>query len=72
VFVRADRELRIARGIARDGESMRAEWLRWAAAEDQHFARHDPVGRADLVIDGAPDRPHDPGTEFVRIRAERP
>jgi uridine kinase len=72
VFVRADRELRIARGVARDGESMRAEWLRWAAAEDQHFAVHDPAGRADLVVDGAPDRPHDPEAEFVSIASRWP
>ena len=65
VFLTADRELRLARGIERDGEALRAEWLRWLAAEDVHFAGDRTVDRADLLVDGAPAVPHDPAREFV-------
>jgi uridine kinase len=67
VFVRARRESRLARGLLRDGESLRAEWLRWMADEDAHFAADGTEQRADLLVDGEPIVPHDPATEYVRI-----
>lgn len=67
VFVTADRDLRLARGIARDGEALRAEWLRWMADEDRHFASDDTKRHADIVVDGAPNVPHDPEREYVRL-----
>lgn len=67
VFVTADRSLRLERGIARDGESLRPQWLRWMVAEDSHFAAQNTIGRADLVVDGAPSTPHDPDTEYVAM-----
>jgi uridine kinase len=67
VYVHAARELRLARGIERDGETLRPEWLRWMEAEDWHFAREDTVGRADLLVDGAPTIPHDPEEEYVLL-----
>lgn len=67
VMVRAPRELRLARGIERDGERLRAEWLRWMADEDAHYAADGTEARADLIVDGAPQRPHDPETEFVGL-----
>jgi hypothetical protein len=27
-------------------------WTGWAADEDRYLAAHDPLGQADLVIDG--------------------
>jgi hypothetical protein len=70
VFVRAEPELRLARGIARDGAALRAEWLRWMAAEDAHFADDQTATAVDLVVDGAPELRHDPEAEFVREKAE--
>jgi uridine kinase len=72
VLVWAGRDLRLARGIARDGEALRPEWLRWMAAEDRHFAADDTARRADLVVDGAPEVPHDPEREYVRRDAAGP
>ena len=50
VWVEADRELRLARGLARDGEAMRGHWLEWL---DEEVALHEQEGtraRADLVV----------------------
>jgi hypothetical protein len=66
VFVSAPRDLRLARGLARDGEELRPRLLRWLAAEDAHFAADRTVEAADVLVDGAPDETHDPRTEYLR------
>jgi hypothetical protein len=52
-WVEAPWELRLRRGVARDGEAMRPEWERWQAAEAVHFAADGTAAAADVVIDGA-------------------
>jgi hypothetical protein len=59
---------RVARGIARDGPDSAAAWPRYEAEEDRFFAADPVAGRADLMVDGAPALPHDPVTEYVRLR----
>lgn len=65
IWVEAPSALRLERGIARDGEHMRAEWLRWREAEDKHFTAEDTRIRADLRVNGAPQVPHDAEREFA-------
>jgi uridine kinase len=67
VFVTADRDLRLARGIERDGEALREQWERWMIDEDHHFAEDATLAGVDLVVDGAPTVPHDPEREYVKI-----
>lgn len=52
VWVEAPRELRLARGMDRDGEALRATWLTWMADEDAVHARERTRDRADLLVDG--------------------
>lgn len=52
LYVDAPWELRLARGIARDGEAMRAEWERWQVNEVSHLEAQGTRAAADLVIDG--------------------
>ncbi len=52
VWVTAPRDLRLRRGLARDGESLRGEWLAWLAEEDVHLARERTRERADVLVDG--------------------
>jgi hypothetical protein len=66
VFVTAPRDLRLARSLARDGEELRPHLLRWLAAEEAHFAADRTVDGVDVLVDGAPDEPHDPQTEYLR------
>jgi hypothetical protein len=53
VWVEVPVALRLARGLARDGEAMRHHWLRWAEAEQVHFTSDGTRGRADVVVDGS-------------------
>ena len=59
VWVDAPGELRLARGMARDGEAMRPRWLQWMADEDALFQRERTRERADVIVDGSgdPERP---------------
>jgi uridine kinase len=67
VFVLAGRDVRLARGVARDGEALRPEWLRWMADEDMHYAVDGTAERADVLVNGAPTVVHQADTEFVGL-----
>jgi len=51
VWVEAPDELRLARGLARDGAAARDSWLRWMADECAHFAAERTRERADVRLD---------------------
>jgi hypothetical protein len=51
VWVEAEREVRFARGIARDGEAYRPYWERWARQEEALFTADRTRDRADVVLD---------------------
>ncbi|MGH3335065.1 MAG: 4-amino-4-deoxy-L-arabinose transferase, partial [Nocardioides sp.] len=53
VWVDAPYDLRMRRGIDRDGEDFAPHWQAWAEAEQVVFAHHRTRQRADLVIDGS-------------------
>jgi uridine kinase len=53
VWVEASDDVRLARGLARDGEAHRAQWLRWLPDEARLFAQEDTRARADLVFDSS-------------------
>ena len=67
VWVEAPAQLRLERGLERDGRDSRPLWDAWMAEEDAHFAQDGTRARCDLVVDGNPGIDHDPETEFVRI-----
>lgn len=51
VWVQAPHELRMRRGIERDGEAFAPHWLRWARQEATLFAAEQTRRHADVVID---------------------
>jgi uridine kinase len=54
VWVEAPYAVRLARGVARDGEAARRTWVeRWMPGEDRYVARDDPIPSAHVVIDGS-------------------
>jgi hypothetical protein len=53
IWVEAPADLRLARGLARDGWELEPEWRRWLDTEAAEFAREDTRARADLRLDGA-------------------
>ena len=52
VWVEAPYDLRLQRGLARDGEAFAPHWEQWATDEQELFAREGTRERADLVVDG--------------------
>ena len=51
VWIECPREVRLARGLARDGEGARHKWENeWMPAEDYYVAVYNPAGNADFVI----------------------
>ena len=52
IWVETPRDLRLRRGLERDGEAARADWERWMAEEDAYVERERPAARADLVLPG--------------------
>ncbi|HJQ73550.1 MAG TPA: hypothetical protein VJ814_01595 [Gaiellaceae bacterium] len=55
IWVERPRELRLARGLERDGEEMRPHWELWMAGEDRYVERERPHEKADLVLPGDRD-----------------
>lgn len=51
VWVEAPDDVRLARGLARDGEGEREHWTRWMADERVHFSRERTRERADVHLD---------------------
>jgi len=52
VWVEAPRDVRLRRGLERDGVAAREHWLRWMDDEAAHFARERTRERADVHLDG--------------------
>ncbi len=52
VWVEAPYDLRLQRGLARDGDAFAPHWEQWARDESELFAREQTRERADAVVDG--------------------
>jgi uridine kinase len=65
VWVEAPADLRLARGLDRDGAAMAPEWHRWQRTEAVLFRTERTRSRADLRVDGAPAVPAT--TEFALL-----
>jgi len=52
IWVDAPADVRLARGLRRDGPGSRAQWEAWMAAEEEYRRRERPDERADVVVRG--------------------
>jgi uridine kinase len=52
IFVECSRELRLKRGLERDGEDAIEAWERWMSGEDKYLNEQKPQNRADFIISG--------------------
>jgi uridine kinase len=60
IWVGCPRELRLERGVTRDGEAIRPKWVdEWIPGEDQYFLREKPWESASLLFDGSDGRSSD-------------
>lgn len=65
IWVEAPQQVRRERNLTR-AEYWRDHWEAWVVQETAFFAADGARDRADLVVDGAPDVPHDPERQLVR------
>jgi len=52
IWVEAPREVRLARGLTRDGDASRDLWIEWMRVEQEFFLTDGTRHRADLCVDG--------------------
>lgn len=52
VWVDAPRDLRLRRGLERDGPTMEPQWRAWFEAEERVFRREGTRAHADVLVDG--------------------
>lgn len=57
IWVEAAQDVRLARGLSRDGAEMAQLWGEWQAAEAMHFAADGTRAAADVVVDGTGQAP---------------
>ncbi|ADB34483.1 hypothetical protein Kfla_5472 [Kribbella flavida DSM 17836] len=65
IWVETSNDVRLGRGIERDGEALRDRWLDWMRWERDHFAGQRTRDRAHVIVDGNPAVEHAPETELV-------
>jgi len=68
LWIDAPYELRLRRGLQRDGEGSRERWGQWMRREDALFEAERTRERADIRIDGASTVPHDQERDFVTFQ----
>jgi uridine kinase len=55
IWLEADREVRLARALERDGEAMLERWLTdWMPSEERYLAAQRPDARADFWVRTSP------------------
>jgi uridine kinase len=52
IWIETPRQVRLARGLERDGAQMHDQWSVWMAAEDAYIKLEAPDERSDLVVSG--------------------
>ena len=70
IWIETDSDLRLRRGLERDGDELADFWRDWRIAEDLYVSDEQPQQHADLVVAGDPTEPLDPEREFV-VLSER-
>lgn len=56
VWVEAPAELRLQRGVERDGDALAPQWRAWQAHEQAHFTADGTRAAADVIVDGVSGR----------------
>ena len=73
IWVDTPRDVRLARGIGRDGEAARSRWTEeWMPAEDAYMSAMRPDTAAVLVVDGQRRTGIDPRRNVIVLEARPP
>jgi uridine kinase len=70
IWIECPADLRLARGIERDGENARPIWEDyWMPEENRYWANHKPFDSAHIVVDGSGSLDHTED-EFICVSAK--
>jgi uridine kinase len=58
VWVEAPAELRLQRGVERDGAALAPQWREWQAHEQAHFTADGTRAASDVIVDGVSGQIH--------------
>ncbi|MFD7160779.1 uridine kinase [Kribbella sp. NPDC059898] len=72
LWVETSNQVRLDRGIERDGEALRDHWLEWMRWERDHFAEQATRSRAHVIVDGNSSIPFDRELELVTTSVALP
>ena len=73
IWVQTPRQMRLARGLTRDGQAARSRWTdEWMPAEDAYMTAMRPDATATLVVDGQGRAGLDPRCHVVVLNARHP
>jgi uridine kinase len=73
IWIETAAEVRLQRGIERDGEELREFWNQWIAGETAHYAKDGTRDRADVIVDGNPrQQPAEPNRQYVAFAGAHP
>lgn len=50
IFVDCDRNIRLKRGLERDGKAALPLWINWMNGEDKYFMEQNPKAKADFIF----------------------
>lgn len=56
IYVETNRELRLKRGLERDGLQSENQWLKWMKEEDEYLVRDNPKTFVNLIVSGSEGR----------------
>jgi uridine kinase len=65
IWIETAREVRLQRGIQRDGEAMRSQWIQWMDQEDRYVAEERPDQHADVIVSGKSETAYDSTQVFL-------
>jgi uridine kinase len=58
VWVEAPAELRLQRGVQRDGQALAPQWREWQTHEQAHFTADGTRAASDVIVDGVSGQIH--------------
>ncbi len=68
IWIQTPLDICLERGVKRDGEEVRQQWIEGMDAENEYVREERPFEYADLIVSGMPKTFHERTKELVRLR----
>jgi uridine kinase len=68
IWIQTPLDICLERGVKRDGEEVRQQWIEGMDAENEYVREERPIEYANLIVSGMPKTFHERTKELVRLR----